>query len=255
MNLIHPLLSPASQAAWDAAWTFEYSLARTKEDPDHAAARIGGLPLLPADFLWPEKDGETYILVATIDLARVAAEAPHRHLPAEGFLFFFYADGAHEDGRVIYSPGPCVVRADPSRPVFSNETAMRVSPRRAINFQKSAVWEDLERLGNSKDPEVARAVTVLEWMPNPDHHLLGAAKEIQCPVEENWEHLVQKGFGSPPEAFENDDDRRWILLLQLDSDGSMDMCWGDMGRIYYGIRLGDLKERRFEKVVVACQFY
>jgi len=255
MNLIHPLLSPASQAAWDASWTYELALARTKEDPDHAAARIGGLPLLPADFVWPEKEGETYIYVATVDLARVAAEAPHPYLPAEGFLFFFSAESEYEDGRVVYSPGPCVVRADPSRRVYpEEETAMRVSPRWAFTSSEPAFWDDLERLGSSPDEEVVRAATILKWVPEAAHHLLGGPKEIQCPVEDDWEKLVQEGFGSAPELFDDEDDRKWILLLQLDSDRSIDMFWGDMGCIYYGIRLGDLKHRRFEKVVVACQF-
>lgn len=254
-NLIYPLLSPASQAAWDAAWTFEYALARTKDDPNHAAARIGGLPLLPTRFVWPEKEGETYIFVASIDLSRIAAEAPHPHLPSDGFLFFFCAEGEYEDGRVVYSPGPCVVQADPAMPVLSNETAIRISPRWVVNSEESAFWSDLERLKESDNEEVVRAATILTWMPEADHHMLGIPKEIQCPPEEDWERLVEDGFGSPPELFENEEDRKWILLLQLDSDRSLDMYWGDMGCIYFGIRLGDLKNRRFEKVVVACEFH
>ncbi|MCB0643696.1 MAG: DUF1963 domain-containing protein [Phaeodactylibacter sp.] len=40
----------------------------------------------------------------------------------------------------------------------------------------------------------------------------------------------------------------WILLLQLDSYPELNMYWCDAGRLYFWIRLPDLKARRFDQV-------
>ena len=45
----------------------------------------------------------------------------------------------------------------------------------------------------------------------------------------------------------------WQLLFQLDSDESMEMMWGDAGRIHFWIREQDLKNRDFGQVVLVLQ--
>lgn len=45
----------------------------------------------------------------------------------------------------------------------------------------------------------------------------------------------------------------WILLLQIDSDESIDLMWGDVGSIYYWIRHEDLARQRFDSVWMALQ--
>jgi uncharacterized protein YwqG len=45
----------------------------------------------------------------------------------------------------------------------------------------------------------------------------------------------------------------WLLLLQLDSDGTADVLWGDVGMLYFWIRRQDLQEQRFDKVWMTMQ--
>lgn len=45
----------------------------------------------------------------------------------------------------------------------------------------------------------------------------------------------------------------WVLLLQLDSDDSADLMWGDMGMLYFWIRQQDLKGHRFDRVWMSLQ--
>jgi len=43
-----------------------------------------------------------------------------------------------------------------------------------------------------------------------------------------------------------DDDSEVTLLLQVDSEDTNGMYWGDCGRLYVWIAAGDLAARRFE---------
>ena len=45
----------------------------------------------------------------------------------------------------------------------------------------------------------------------------------------------------------------WLLLLQVDSEKSTGMHFGDDGRIYFLIRQQDLRERRFENIWLILQ--
>ena len=47
----------------------------------------------------------------------------------------------------------------------------------------------------------------------------------------------------------------WRLLLQLDSDATANMMWGDSGRLYLWIRHEDLEVRRFDRCWVLVQCY
>lgn len=52
-------------------------------------SRLGGLPLMPADFEWPRWQEKPQSFLAQIDLAEVHQVMPSC-LPATGSLFFFY---------------------------------------------------------------------------------------------------------------------------------------------------------------------
>src|SRR5262249_45233376 len=88
-----------------------------------------------------------------------------------------------------------------------------------------------------------------------NHHLFGHSDNIQGDMQLEAQ-LVTNGLycGDPsgyhdPRAKELEsgiDD--WILLLQLDSDNTADLMWGDVGMLYFWIRKQDLEEQRFDKV-------
>ena len=47
--------------------------------------------------------------------------------------------------------------------------------------------------------------------------------------------------------------RQWRLLLQIDSDDSAEMMWGDVGRVYFWIREEDLRQARFDRTWTILQ--
>ena len=45
----------------------------------------------------------------------------------------------------------------------------------------------------------------------------------------------------------------WQLLLQVDSDPTTGMTWGDNGQLYFWIRRQDLAARKFDQAWLICQ--
>ena len=45
----------------------------------------------------------------------------------------------------------------------------------------------------------------------------------------------------------------WQLLLQLDSDDSANLMWGDMGMLYFSVRKSDLTDRDFSRAWMTLQ--
>ncbi len=45
----------------------------------------------------------------------------------------------------------------------------------------------------------------------------------------------------------------WRLLFQVDSDGNMNIDWGDVGVVYFWIRKQDLANRNFDNVWTIMQ--
>ena len=93
-----------------------------------------------------------------------------------------------------------------------------------------------------------------------NNHLLGHSQNIQGDMQLEAQ-LVTRGLncGDPSgwedprsEALESGADD-WILLLQLDSDETADLMWGDGEMLYYWIRRDDLEEFQFDHVWMTLQ--
>jgi uncharacterized protein YwqG len=85
----------------------------------------------------------------------------------------------------------------------------------------------------------------------PRHWLLGYHYNIQSAANAeamqtlfglSWEQAVERA-------------QELVLLLQLDSDLTAEMEWGDVGTLYFWIHQDDLAARRFDKVWMTLQCY
>lgn len=47
----------------------------------------------------------------------------------------------------------------------------------------------------------------------------------------------------------------WVLLLQVDTEDSIDMMWGDSGSLYYWIRREDLRAGNWDAVWLILECY
>jgi hypothetical protein len=111
--------------------------------------------------------------------------------------------------------------------------------------------------------EEARALRDLEddAGDSPDHRLLGHERPVQHGhIQARLCQLAANGIEPYGTASDSDEIRGleaaavdWVLLAQFDSDDAAGMQWGDVGRLYYWIRRGDLAARRFDDVWVIAQ--
>jgi uncharacterized protein YwqG len=76
---------------------------------------------------------------------------------------------------------------------------------------------------------------------NPMHRLLGHPQFLQMDFRLHLDQQTWDKAGS------------WRLLLQIDSDNAANMCWQDVGRIYFCMRQDDIQKHNFDSAIVVLQ--
>lgn len=212
------------------------------------ASKIGGRPDLPANLSWP-KDLQfpdiPLTFLAQINLRDVPHSVLDIDLPQDGLLSAFAAPYHMAGlGRFVWFPP-------------NAELARRSLPPELDLFPPRRLKGEIEMTIDSERPEVVRC--------NSGDELSHKAFDGR----EN-EHVVQ--LGGDPFVIQNSmedecdqragdkgqftgEDARWALVLQVDSVDEAEMNWGDGGSVYFFMRVGDLRKRRFERAVVNMQCY
>jgi len=176
------------------------------------ASRFGGGPDLPPELPWPVVDGKKLLFLAQIDLAQL----PKSVLPGEGWLYVF--------ARYEVDDRPDMVKAFHHR---GDRTALVRAPRPG----DAEVWH----------PSYEDAV----------HSVVPLKAQAQSKKDDDVGQLfgdvalVEGGAGEIAEG-QNKTGDDWILLLAIDSIGSM--VWGDSGIFNIVIRRGDLLKHDFNNV-------
>ena len=246
-------------------------------------SRLGGAPDAPRDFAWPRSStGEPLVFVAQLELAEVRATGlPGAEvLPERGLLSFFHGhepspDGAHTGnaGRVFhFEEGAALEPAAP--PAHADLVTL---PRMPIAFELQT--EELPPLespfyallladaGQGEGDPWSRALEVFgdfaaaygqtgvrDEDARPVHRLLGYADPLQADVYGSTEgNAARVPFERWSTLEHHRAAARWRLLLQVDSDLSRDVCFGDNGVLAFMIREDDLAAGRFERVWVEWQ--
>jgi uncharacterized protein YwqG len=212
------------------------------------SSRFGGLPDLPPGAGWP---GPKLHFLAQINLAEVGQIQPDSSLPRVGLLSFFYNAEEHPYGeadgpdawRVLFIPPGELQPAEPpvtlaearSFPTCRLQFAEEVTlpPSGAIDVfslrprDRDLLWDLYEEVTEQYGGNLAI------------HRLLGHPTPIQ--------HNPLDTVGDQAEG----DD--WMLLLQVDTDPTAALFWGDSGMLYFCIRRSDLEQQRFDQVRVVFQ--
>jgi uncharacterized protein YwqG len=231
-------------------------------------SRIGGAPDLPADLAWPSHEGQALTFLAQVDLAEVSALLPDSRLPPDGHLWFFYSseqpwgfDPKDAGGSlVIYRPAATpLVHAPPADGAFA-PCALELT-----------VFDDIPDLDDDHpllplldEWEQERYFTVRGYLSSggrgPGHKLLGYADAVQGPMALECQLVTNGLYCGDPSGYEDprakelaSGSREWRLLLQIDSDDSAQMMWGDSGRLYFWIREEDLDQARFDRAWTILQ--
>jgi uncharacterized protein YwqG len=243
-------------------------------------SRLGGIPALPAGYPWPTSHGAPQAFIGQIRLDALGDTAGFG-LPADGMLSFFF-----DAEQRLWSPDPehsgewQVAWFPPGTPLELREPPAGLDPAARFDGRSlSAAREwtvpslDTPEMDRIALPEAfGRGVEVasegfealqerLSASPgDPRHRMFGFADQIQSDVR--WEAevdtaRVERGpAASVPYSYDTAVPAPdWQLLLQVDSDESLGMQWGDVGTLYFLVRPEVLQERTFERTWLVAQCY
>jgi len=243
---------------------------------------LGGAPNLPGGVAWPVKNGKRLPFLACIDLPSIAEALPINWLPRIGRLLFFYDVEEQPWGFDPKDRGSwAVIHAQdagvPTSPPAPGALPSRfVSPRRIASLP-SYERPEFEALALPEEhSEALMEFGIAAYGDAPKHQIGGYPHPIQGDAMELECQLVSHGIytGEPPEYEDRDfadvlgDEPRqpdlrakaleggakdWRLLLQVDSDDSIDAMWGDAGMVYFWVREQDARAGRFENVWLVLQ--
>jgi uncharacterized protein YwqG len=251
---------------------------------DFDGSKLGGDPALPISFEWPRYKGLPLDFLLQINLSEVARHDSSGLLPSEGLLTFFYELEEQPWG---YDPknlsffNVCYFReVDELTIAHRPEHRLKSPPlhEHGIDFWPgisvptygSRAWGRLAK--QIKKPGVEFDLAAFEKLSQaifrasaptpegPQHKLGGHSNNVQNDMQLEAQ-LVTNGLycGDPsgyrhprrPELEKTCED--WKLLLQLDSDETAKLMWGDLGMLYFWVRRQDLEIRDFSKAWMTLQ--
>jgi uncharacterized protein DUF1963 len=263
------------------------------EDLALGATKIGGLPDLPPDTLWPEWRGAPLNFLAQIHLADVATYDPEGELPHEGVLSFFFdytnwaKPGREAEGSlatVLYVPEGALLQRQPWPEALPMRE--RYAPLAATSFSRELTAPE------SDGPFIERFGYSLQWLYLPDewlpegsyepamiarrigdlmsdigkflhdtydssgwlHRLLGYGDGIQGGVEFGWQSLAKAiAEGESAQPAFGTVQEADWRLLLQVDSDENGMTWGDVGRIYYGLPREAFAARDFSQTIAELQ--
>jgi uncharacterized protein YwqG len=242
------------------------------------ASKLGGRPDMPPTLVWPHYHERPLEFIAQINLAETAPYDADGVLPTQGRLLCFYdvqqwLDGdPFEQGRfcVYYDTSDVAVLQRTDYP----ETAEAEFRPCALTFAAALTLPSLESkplladiqlydyyLTDTPERQVEihayLNLTELAYQGMSAHQLLGWPEQIQGDV---FVEMIRAANGIPmgktlPNVYQTYGAQidEWQLLLQIDSDQKANMMWGDVGALYWCIRRDDLRNLRFDNVIVTMQ--
>lgn len=235
------------------------------------ASRLGGIPDLATGTEWPTGPDGPLSFIAQINLAEVTDVMPSSGLPATGLLAFFYdavsqsawgfAPGDDASWSVIYSHDvvACVPTSWPDD--LSDDGRFRsvaLGMAHEIAFPAAESF-DVERLGIEFPWSTYGRVLgeaddlVSRLLGNPDP--VQGDMQVECQLASNGVYCGDGNYLKSPEAQALIPGAgSWRLLLQIDShEDETGMMWGDVGRLYFWIKGGDLASQKWDATWMVLQ--
>ncbi len=242
---------------------------------------------MPVDFEWFYYEGVSYdgiterrplSFLAQINCEEASEFDKDNLLPSKGMLYFFYELATMAWGfdpkdkgssRVYYYPGNISKLKRTSLPEdlikeykLPEMSIMYSSKNELPDFEEFIEWHDEYGYDKWNTYDEARKNIIPESDDANINKLLGYANLIQGGMLLNCEE-TSKGIytGKPTEISEDrlqqykENCTKWQLLFQLDSIEyeNYELLWGDVGRIYFYIRIEDLLKLDFENCWLILQ--
>ena len=261
-----------------------------KETYKLGATRFGGQPDVPADFVWPAYEGESYdnvvkdrplTFLAQFNCAELARFDTEHLLPDHGLLSFFYETDTQcwgydpkdkgcarvywfEDISALAAADfPADMEDDFKFPMVRIKMDSKYSYPSWQDF--SEVFPDDEDYDSFDSAWAERMEEDPEGLENRSQ-LLGWPDVIQnsmfdeCDLVTQGYYLGNGWLNIPKEVRQRAEETardRWMLLFQLDivELGDFELMFGDCGHIYFYITKEDLAARRFDRIWLILQCY
>jgi uncharacterized protein YwqG len=230
---------------------------------------FGGAPSIAPD-PWPTHQGRRLDFLAQIDLAQSQAQLPMDWLPKSGALLFFYDFENQPPGfdpadrgswAVVYQPVTPHELAPggspaPSDPAFGRAYVMF---RTILSYPS---WERVQSLNlTDEEKDELADLSYQQFGQQPKHQIGGLPFPVQSDWMENECQLASHGIYCGNNKYREDPRvpeiekgaAEWRLLLQVDSDDSAGMIWGDGGTLYFFIRESEARAGDFSNVWMVLQ--
>jgi uncharacterized protein YwqG len=240
-------------------------------------SKLDGNPDLPADFEWKYYEGKPLTFIGQFKLSEIAPCDRDKELPAEGMLYFFYdrEEMTDEFGtwQFEYLENENTELQRKSHPQAQGRyVAIRALPSHRLNFETCLslpiVYEDEKAdydLQFTEDEHQQYWGFYNTSFPEPRHSLLGYPSYIQyypqwtCVVNTEGRAIqkIRESRGENHSSAEMDyiksETENWKFLLQIDTDDSLNVMWGDAAMLYTCIRKDRLAAKSFEKCITLMQ--
>jgi uncharacterized protein YwqG len=242
------------------------------------ASKVGGVPDLPANYLYPTWKNIPLSFLAQINLADISNFESASVLPSSGILSFFYSATQETWGfdpkdkgswQVYYFANPKDLQRIETLsdvPEEGRYQACTVSFFEELTLPPflSLIIENL-KLDSNERKKYIRLEDILEEenQNKMKNRILGYPDAIQNDMQIECQMVsngIYYGDGKPrehPRYKELEPGAEdWELILQLDSEEeNAKMIWGDVGRVYFWIHKKDLNKLEFEKAWFQLQCY
>jgi uncharacterized protein YwqG len=232
-----------------------------------ARSRLGGVPELPPEFVWPSWNGRDLDFVAQVDLAEVAAVDPATILPRHGLMLFFYDLADRPSGlwpthrhscRVLVVDGD--LTADEGHSAALPASPLRLSRELMLPGGWSFQTEELDLTLEERDSwdelrdrlAVAQGIELEE--ASVPHRLLGYHEELGREVEVDCALASAGHDAEDVEAYYAHREevaaeaRRWRLLLQIVAEDS-----DRYERLYIWVHGEELRAGAFDGAWAVCR--
>jgi uncharacterized protein YwqG len=212
-----------------------------------------------------------------IDLTDISLMDPTGDLPKSGLLSFFYDlenqpwgfDPKEQDGfKVEFFPEQHFIQGPPPDPAYKlNVRRLIFSHIFTIPSFGSRSFDRLKQENHLNIDEIGRYIKMEDEYYSQFykkgccyHRLFGHSDNIQGDMQLEAQ-LVSNGINcgyssgyknKKAKTLESGSDE-WQLLLQLDSDDSAELMWGDVGMLYFWVRKEDLKKMDYQHVWMTLQ--